>query len=134
MPSRDRARAAWNQRLKSMRVGGGPDGSDTALDEQKIVFYTALYHASIHPSTFSDATASIWDLTDGYITPNRTQYHNIPAWDFYQSLVPLLGNHRPRRGERSGSVIGQRRPTGSGRRYAALGTCRDRFLRHVRRW
>ena len=92
---RDRARNAWNTRLKSVQVGGGPSGWDTALDEQRIVFYTALYHASIHPSTFSDCNGEYLGF-DGLVHhTNRTQYHNIPAWDFYQSLVPLLAITAP---------------------------------------
>ena len=130
---RDRARNAWNTRLKSVRVGGGPSGWDHALDEQRIVFYTALYHASIHPSTFSDCNGEYLGF-DGLVHyTNRTQYHNIPAWDFYQSLVPLLAITAPDVASDLGSVVGQRRPTGSRRRYAALGTCLDRFVRNVRR-
>jgi predicted alpha-1,2-mannosidase len=92
---RDRARAAWNQRLKSIQVSGGTAVPDAAWDDQKTVFYTALYHASIHPSTFSDADGEYLGFDGRVHHTERTQYHNIPAWDFYQSLVPLLAITAP---------------------------------------
>ncbi|MEU2717667.1 GH92 family glycosyl hydrolase [Streptomyces sp. NPDC007205] len=45
---RDAARRAWRERLDAVRVGGGTDADRT-------VFYTALYHALLHPNVISDA-------------------------------------------------------------------------------
>src|SRR5205814_10470681 len=44
---RDRAGDAWRRALGRIRVGGG-----TA--DQQTIFYTALYHALLHPNVFSD--------------------------------------------------------------------------------
>ena len=41
------ARKEWNDDLSRIRVSGG-------TDEQKRIFYTALYHALIHPNVVSD--------------------------------------------------------------------------------
>ena len=92
---RDRAKTAWNQRLQSIQVGGASDGAESVMNDQKTVFYTALYHASIHPSTFSDANGEYLGFDGRVHHTDRTQYHNIPAWDFYRSLVPLLAITAP---------------------------------------
>jgi predicted alpha-1,2-mannosidase len=75
--------AAWNRRLSSIQVSGG-------TPDQTAIFYTALYHASIHPSTFSDVNGDYLGFDGRLHNTTRTQYHNIPAWDFHRSLVPLL--------------------------------------------
>ena len=92
---RDRANAAWNRRLRCIQVGSGPDSSDRATLDQKTIFYTALYHASIHPSTFSDVNGEYLGFDGRVHHTDRTQYHNIPAWDFYRSLAPLLAITAP---------------------------------------
>src|SRR5205085_2931347 len=43
-----RARAAWDRLLGRVRVSGGAPTEQT-------IFYTALYHALLHPNAFSDA-------------------------------------------------------------------------------
>jgi predicted alpha-1,2-mannosidase len=87
---RQNARAAWNARLSAIQVTGG-----TATELQ--VFYTALYHAYLHPNVFSDANGQYLGfdgqihLAQGYI-----QYDNFPSWDMYRSLVALLALLDPR--------------------------------------
>ncbi|HMQ03564.1 MAG TPA: GH92 family glycosyl hydrolase [Pyrinomonadaceae bacterium] len=41
------AKAAWNKELSKIEVAGG-------TDDQRTVFYTALYHTMIHPNVFND--------------------------------------------------------------------------------
>ena len=89
---REQASAAWNRRLAGIQVSGGDAGGAQDL---KTVFYTALYHASIHPSTFSDANGEYLGFDGVVHQTSRTQYHNIPSWDFYRSLVPLLAITAP---------------------------------------
>ncbi len=81
---RKQAQAVWNDRLNAIRVEGG-------TDSQKTVFYTALYHALIHPSTFSDTNGEYLGF-DGKVhsAGSHTQFHNFPTWDMYRSLMPLL--------------------------------------------
>ena len=82
--ARARARSAWNARLNAIQVTGG-------TPDERTTFYTALYHASIHPNIFSDANGQYigFDgqvhLASGYI-----QYENYPGWDMYRSLIALL--------------------------------------------
>ena len=55
---REQARKGWNEALGRIRVEGG-------TDEQQTVFYTALYHALLHPNLVSDVNGEYPDLTDG---------------------------------------------------------------------
>ncbi len=77
--------AAWNTRLNTIQVTGG-------TSDQKAVFYTALYHASIHPSTFSDTNGQYigFDNIIHTTSGGRVQYHNFPAWDNYHSEMQLV--------------------------------------------
>ncbi len=82
-------RAAWNDRLSKIRVGGGSAAATTT-------FYTALYHSMVAPNTFSDANGdylgydSARHHADGY-----TQYSNFSGWDVYRSQVQLLAVAAP---------------------------------------
>ena len=75
----------WGQWLGQIQVGGG-----TAL--QRATFYTALYHASLYPSVFSDVNGQ-YPGFDGkvYKVPSgHAQYANFSGWDIYHSDVQLL--------------------------------------------
>ena len=90
---RQKATAVWNARLGAIRVQD--NDSDPSVVDRKTIFYTALYHASIHPSTFSDANGDYLGFDGAIHHTDRVQYHNIPTWDFYRSLVPLLAITAP---------------------------------------
>ncbi len=75
---------AWNSRLRSIQVQGG-------TPDELITFYTALYHAFIHPNIFSDDSGQYLGF-DGKIhtvPSGHIQYENIPGWDEYRSLIRL---------------------------------------------
>jgi predicted alpha-1,2-mannosidase len=81
---RNKAMTAWNSRLNSIQIQGG------TLDEMT-TFYTALYHAFIHPNIFSDANGQYQGF-DGQVhtvLSGHIQYENIPGWDEYRSLIRL---------------------------------------------
>ncbi len=77
--------AAWNSQLNGIQVTGG------TANEQKI-FYTALYHSMIHPSTYSDVNGQYlsFDKTIHTTSAGHVEYHNISSWDMYRTLFPLL--------------------------------------------
>jgi predicted alpha-1,2-mannosidase len=79
------ADSAWNSVLNRIQVQGNTDADQT-------IFYTALYHAQIHPSTFSDVDGSYIGFDNLVHTgaTGRTQYHNFPGWDNYRSQMRLL--------------------------------------------
>ena len=85
-----RARAAWNDRLGQIEVEGGSD-------EQKTIFYTALYHSLLAPNLFSDANGEYIGFDRLVHTARgRQHYTNISDWDTYRSQVQLQALLAPR--------------------------------------
>ena len=82
---RQRADALWNTVLNRIQVDGGSEA-------QKQTFYTALYHCFMHPNLLDDVNGRYPGM-DGKIhsvARGHHQYQNIPAWDQYRSLAPLI--------------------------------------------
>ena len=84
------ARDAWERELSRIEVRGN------SLEERR-TFYTALYHALIHPSTFDDVDGSYLGMDGAVHHTSRTKYANFSGWDVYRSQVPLLAMVWPRR-------------------------------------
>lgn len=80
------ARAAWNERLGRIAIEGG-------TWDERTVFTTALYHALIDPSTYSDVDGRYRGM-DGQIhrvgRKQDVQYANFSGWDVYRSQVQLI--------------------------------------------
>ncbi|WP_416964451.1 GH92 family glycosyl hydrolase [Streptomyces sp. Agncl-13] len=88
---RQAVRADWNEWLNRVTVGGGTDA-------QRRVFYTALYHALLHPSVFSDSDGRYTGM-DGLVhrtQAGHVQYANFSGWDVYRCQVQLLALLAPR--------------------------------------
>jgi predicted alpha-1,2-mannosidase len=89
---RDKAVAAWNERLSHIDVQGG-------TPDQRTVFYTALYHALMHPNVFSDVNGEYrgFDGKTHRVTGNqKAQYANFSGWDVYRSQLPLVAWLEPK--------------------------------------
>ncbi|MEU9658168.1 GH92 family glycosyl hydrolase [Streptomyces chartreusis] len=90
----DAARRAWRERLSAIRVGGGTDA-------ERATFYTALYHALLHPNVISDADRR-YRGSDGQVhvvgKGHRAQYGTFSGWDVYRGQVQLLTLLDPRVG------------------------------------
>lgn len=87
-----RAVQLWHDALTRISVTGG------SLREQT-VFYTALYHALLHPNIFSDANG-LYRGYDGKIhrvRPGHAEYANFSDWDIYRTEMPLLALIQPDR-------------------------------------
>ncbi|MEU1294496.1 GH92 family glycosyl hydrolase [Streptomyces sp. NPDC005840] len=83
---RDAARRAWRERLGAVRVGGGEA-------DDRTVFYTALYHALLHPNVISDADGRYRGSDDQVHRVGRrqqAQYGTFSGWDVYRSQVQLV--------------------------------------------
>lgn len=81
---RARANARWNDALGRLNVRGG-------TDDEKQVFYTALYHTLLHPNIFGDANGQYLGFDGGiHSARGHTQYTNFSGWDIYRSESPLL--------------------------------------------
>ncbi|WBO62717.1 lectin [Streptomyces camelliae] len=89
---------AWNAVLNKLQIGGG-------TPDQQAQFYTALYHALLHPNIFSDDNGrymgmdnQVHKLTRG----QKAQYANYSGWDTYRSQTQLMAMVEP---EVAGDVV-----------------------------
>lgn len=88
---RQRAQARWQAELSSIRVDGGSQ-------DDRTVFYTALYHALLQPMTGSDADGRYRGY-DGLLhrAEDWTYYEYFSLWDTYRAQNQLLAWLRPER-------------------------------------
>ena len=82
----DAARRAWNERLGQIRIEGG-------TQDERTVFYTALYHVLLGTTVYNDVDGSYMGF-DGKMhkvaAPQRVQYANFSGWDVYRSQLQLV--------------------------------------------
>lgn len=78
-----RAEHAWQRHLSTIELGS------SATEEQQRIFYTALYHAQLCPTLYSNVDGS-------YLGPDRlvhrgegAHYSTFSLWDTYRSAHPL---------------------------------------------
>ena len=78
------AHNAWNSMLGKIAIAGG-----TSAQQQ--TFYTALYHALLHPNTFSDANGQYlgFDNKVHTVASGHAQYANFSGWDIYRTQAQL---------------------------------------------
>jgi predicted alpha-1,2-mannosidase len=82
--------AAWNALLGKIQIGGG----DAAQQTQ---FYTAMYHALLHPNVFSDDNGQYMGF-DGQVhtvAKGHQAYANWSGWDIYRDQVQLAAMVAP---------------------------------------
>lgn len=79
---RSRADEKWNQYLEKILVEGS--------DEDKIKFYTSMYHLFIQPNNIADADGK-YTGPDGKVhrSANKTYYSTLSIWDTYRAAHPL---------------------------------------------
>ncbi|WP_418992706.1 GH92 family glycosyl hydrolase [Alistipes sp.] len=79
------ARKRWNDDLGRIRVEGG-------TPEQQTVFYTALYHALIHPNLVSDVNGEypLMERSGEVGVTEGERYTVFSLWDTYRNLHQLL--------------------------------------------
>lgn len=81
---RQEARQAWNKDLSRILVEGG-------TEEQRRVFYTALYHFLIHPNILQDVNGEYPALENGEIrTTTGNRYTVFSLWDTYRNVHQLM--------------------------------------------
>jgi predicted alpha-1,2-mannosidase len=76
--------AAWNAVLGRIGIAGGTDSEQTQ-------FYTALYHALLYPSVFSDVNGQYtgFDGALHTVPSGHAEYANFSGWDIYRTQVQL---------------------------------------------
>ncbi|MEZ4810262.1 MAG: GH92 family glycosyl hydrolase [Allomuricauda sp.] len=80
----DGTKTEWNDHLSRIKVEGG-------TTEDKTIFYTALYHTLIHPSTLNDANGEYPKMrTRETLTTKGTRYTVFSLWDTYRNYHQLM--------------------------------------------
>ncbi|WP_295730788.1 GH92 family glycosyl hydrolase [uncultured Muribaculum sp.] len=80
------ARSMWNDDLSRISVEGG------SLRD-KVVFYTGLYHALIHPNILQDVDGAYPVMESdsiAYMPEGRNRYTVFSLWDTYRNLHQLM--------------------------------------------
>ena len=82
--TKQQANGLWKNQLEKIKIEGG-------TEEQKTIFYTGLYHAFIHPSTYSDVDKRYrgQDLKI-HTLDSGTYYTVFSLWDTYRAQMPLI--------------------------------------------
>lgn len=79
------ARQAWNDYLSKIDI-------DTPDEQQKTVFYTAMYHTGISPNLFTDIDGRYRGMNREIHTAEtgKPMYTIFSLWDTFRALHPLL--------------------------------------------
>lgn len=78
------ARKAWDEALAVVTPVGG-------TTDQRTIFYTALYHALIHPNLLNDVNGEYPEMEgDGIRRTETNRYTVFSLWDTYRNVHQLL--------------------------------------------
>lgn len=81
----------WEKELQKIDV-------ETLTDEDRVNFYTAMYHAFISPSVYMDSDGNYKGLDQNVHTADGfTNYTTFSLWDTYRALHPLFNLVQPKR-------------------------------------
>ena len=82
---RSEAQARWNEMLGRIRVEGGTEADKT-------IFYTALYHALLHPNVVSDVNGEYPTMESSAtgVATGYERYTVFSLWDTYRNVHQLL--------------------------------------------
>ncbi len=77
------ARNLWSDAIKNINVSGGSE-------DERTIFYTALYHTMIDPRTFSDVNGNYIGVDKQIHQTEDFTYRTIfSGWDVFRSQFPL---------------------------------------------
>ena len=79
------AQSKWREALGRIRVAGGSD-------DDKTIFYTALYHSLLHPNIISDVNGEYPAMESGKtgLAVGYDRYTVFSLWDTYRNVHQLL--------------------------------------------
>ncbi|MEQ6120629.1 GH92 family glycosyl hydrolase [Reichenbachiella sp. MALMAid0571] len=78
------ARNKWSQSLNLIKIKGG-------TEDDKKIFYTAMYHARIDPRCFTDVDGRYYGGDHQIHNKSNFNYRTIfSGWDAFRSHIPLL--------------------------------------------
>ncbi len=88
---RDETTAKWNKELAKIEVS-------SLTEDDKITFYTALYHTNLSPILYEDIDGQYRGLDQNiYKSDGFTNYTIFSLWDTYRALHPLFNITQPAR-------------------------------------
>ena len=74
----------WEKELNKIQV-------ETLTEDDKVNFYTAMYHAFINPTVYMDTDGSYKGLDQNvHVAEGFTNYTTFSLWDTYRALHPLF--------------------------------------------
>jgi len=77
------AQSRWNRELGKIEITG-------AMEVQKKIFYTAMYHSAIHPSLNMDVDGRYRSANNEiYTAEGFKNYTNFSLWDTFRGVHPL---------------------------------------------
>jgi len=80
----------WEKELDKIEV-------QTITEDDKVNFYTAMYHAFINPTVYMDADGSYKGLDQNiHKADGFTNYTTFSLWDTYRALHPLFNMIQPK--------------------------------------
>ena len=85
---------AWEEELGRIRIEGD--------EQQKRIFYTAMYHAMMAPVLFSDVDGNYRGADDKVYHSDNMRYTNYSLWDTYRAKQPLMTIIQP---EKAGQFV-----------------------------
>lgn len=84
------AQKAWNTELSKIEID--------APEDIKTNFYTAMYHAFINPTTYTDVNGEYKGLDQNtHVANGFINYSTFSLWDTYRALHPLFNLIQPSR-------------------------------------
>lgn len=89
--TKSEAQASWNKELNKIQV-------QTLNEEDKVNFYTAMYHAALMPTVYMDVNGEYKGLDQNvHKTDGFTNYTSLSLWDTYRTFHPYLNVISPSR-------------------------------------
>ena len=89
--TRAKAEEAWEKALSVIEVEGG-------TPEERMVFYTSLYHLQIHPNILQDVNGEYPQMGSLKVAKtSHDRYTVYSLWDTYRNVHPLLSLLYPRK-------------------------------------
>ena len=92
---RTAAKEKWEKELARVRI-------ESSNEQQKEIFYTAMYHAMIAPMLFSDVNGDYRGADDQVYNSDKPRYTCVSLWDTYRAKQPLMTIIQP---EKAGEFV-----------------------------
>ncbi|MDR5589042.1 GH92 family glycosyl hydrolase [Christiangramia sp. SM2212] len=90
---RQQARDTWNKELSKVDISEEDQ-------EEKVNFYTAMYHAFLGPTVYMDTDGQYMGIDrNRYEADGFTNYTSFSLWDTYRALHPLFNVLQPERNQ-----------------------------------